>query len=217
MLKKIFLLILSCFLFLTITHATTAATQTAATELVQLLNNFHTIKASFEQFLIDKNGNKSGAITTGIMMIARPGKFRWETTQPSKQLIILNKDRSILYDADLAQVINRKISSHAEGNPAMLLSNTTTSLLQSFTIVKLRGTNTANKNSLWFQLTPNSQTHSCQWIKINFVNKELAAMVIADNLGQQSRINLKNVVLNSNISLAMFAFTPPPNTEIFNE
>lgn len=193
-----------------------AAAITDADELAQLLNNFQTMRANFEQSLVNNKGTRIGQKTTGLMMLERPGKFRWEIKQPNKMLIILNKNRSILYDADLAQVVKRKMGYQNPGNPAMLLSSSTEALVKSFKIVKLK---TPGKGT-WFELTPktsHNQENGYQWIKINFINKQLNAMSISDNLGQRTVINFSNVVFNLKIQPKMFLFTPPPNVEVFNE
>ena len=188
----------------------------ASAELAQLLNNIHTMQATFKQSLVNSNGEQIGQKTIGSMMLERPGKFRWKITQPNNQLIILNKNKSLLYDADLEQVVKRKVDYYKPGNPAMLLSSTTESLTQSFKITKLK----KSGRGLWFKLTPKSQKNRenvFQWIKIHFINDNLNEMQIADNLEQKSIINFGNVILNPQISPNMFVFTPPKNTEVFDE
>ena len=201
-----------CF-FISTQHAIAATT--AANELAQLLNNTHTMQAKFEQFSINRSGARMGQKTTGSMMLERPGKFRWEITQPNKQLIIVNKNRTYLYDADLEQVVKRKVDYNNPSNPAMLLSSPVESMMLSF---KINKENKPRQDS-WFELKPKKQRNKetgYQWIKIHFVNGQLNAMIIADNLDQKSQINFTNVVVNSQIPAKMFIFTPPPNTDVFD-
>ncbi|HBY55890.1 MAG TPA: outer membrane lipoprotein carrier protein LolA [Coxiellaceae bacterium] len=203
----------ACF-FIT-AHQVIAATTTAADELAQLLNNTRTMQAKFEQFSINSRGVRVGQKTTGTMMLERPGKFRWEITQPNKQLIIVNKNKTFLYDADLEQVVKRKVDYNNPSNPAMLLSSPVESMTLSFEISKLK----KSGQDLWFELKPKTrknQEAGYQWIKIQFINGRLNAMIIADNLDQKSQINFNNIIINLQISPKKFVFTPPPNTDVFD-
>jgi outer membrane lipoprotein carrier protein len=188
------------------------AAPSSADELAQLFNNIRTMQATFEQSLVNSKGAKIGQKTLGSMKLERPGKFRWEITQPNNQLIIINKDKSFLYDVDLEQVVKRKMDYRRPGNPAMLLSSPVETLKQSFKITRLKNTDPG----LWFKLAPQSEENGYQWIKMNFIEGQLRSMQIADNLGQQSSVNFKNIILNASIAPKMFVLTPPPNTEIFD-
>src|SRR5208337_1116506 len=100
--------VLIFFLF-SITTQTIFAIPTATDELAQLLNNIHTMQATFEQSLINQRGARIGTKTTGKMMLERPGKFRWAITEPNNQLIIINNDKMLSYDPDLEQLTKRKV------------------------------------------------------------------------------------------------------------
>lgn len=211
-----------CFLF-TITTAAIATsspvqTQTADDELVQLLNNIHTMQATFKQFMVNSVGAPVGQKTSGQMALVRPGKFRWEATQPSKQLIIVNDNRVMIYDVDLEQIIKRKVDYKKPGNPAMLLSGSTETLKQMFKITKLK----KSGDGIWFKLIPrkNNQTKQnsdYQWVKMCFIYGQLSAMYILDNLGQQSEIHFANIEFNSKISQDKFVFVAPPKVDVLDE
>jgi outer membrane lipoprotein carrier protein len=201
--------------FLIIWHSSLATTPTAADELAQLLNNIHTMQATFTQSLINERGTRIGTKTIGKLLLERPGKFRWEITEPNNQLIIINNDKMLSYDPDLSQLTKRKVDYRRPGSPALLLSSAVESLQQLLQIVKLE----KQGKEIWFKLTPKAQKNQeidYQWIKIGFINGKLAAMYIFDNLDQISLISFANIVINTTISSKKFTFIPPPNTEIFN-
>ena len=192
--------------------------QSAGDELVQLLNNIHTMQASFRQVMVNKAGIPVGQKTIGLMMLERPGKFRWEVTQPNKQLIIINADKFLLYDIDLVQVTRRKMDYKNFGNPAMLLSGNTQVLQRMFNIVKLQ----KSGDKIWFELRPKKknttdQNSNCQWIKMYFVSGKLSAIYILDGLGQKSEINFSGVGLNSKIRQDKFTFVIPPKVDVLDE
>ena len=168
--------------------------------------------------MVNKAGIPVGQKTIGLMMLERPGKFRWEVTQPNKQLIIINADKFLLYDIDLVQVTRRKMDYKNFGNPAMLLSGNTQVLQRMFNIVKLQ----KSGDKIWFELRPKKknttdQNSNCQWIKMYFVSGKLSAIYILDGLGQKSEINFSGVGLNSKIRQDKFTFVIPPKVDVLDE
>lgn len=185
----------------------------AGAELIQLLGNTTTMQADFVQFLVNRAGAEEGKSTYGKMSLERPGKFRWETRSPGKQLLIANNQTVWVYDADLEQATKRKIDYHQPGNPALLLSGTTDTLQKTFKITKLNMPGVGE----WFELQPKSTNNIYQWIKVHFVDGKIVAMLIADNLGQQSEILFENISLNQPLANALFNFTPPRGTDVVGE
>ena len=192
-----------------------ASQVSADNELTQLLDNIHTMQATFEQSLTSEHGTQIGNKVTGKVAIERPGKFRWEIIKPDEQLIIVNNNRMLIYDASLAQLTKRSIDINRSNNPAMLLSSSVTSLKQHFQTVKLK----ANGSNLWFKLIPKTLKNeevSYNWLKIHFLDGQLKTMYIFDNMGQTSVIKFNNQIINTKISSQKFTFTPPSNTDVFD-
>ena len=59
----------------------------AAARLGALLAGMQRIEASFSQRLLDEQG-ESMQESSGRVLIAHPGRFRWETTAPFEQLVV---------------------------------------------------------------------------------------------------------------------------------
>ncbi len=190
-----------------------AGSGSATEELASLLNNLHTIEASFEQAIISSKGIESQEKTCGKMLIIKPGKFRWETTSPNHQIIIINQSSSILYDGDLEQLIKRKVDLANPNNPAMLLSSQTEKIKNAFQITKER----SSAPLTIFVLTPKNQDGGYHWIKLAFKEKKLTALYIRNNLDQDAVIRFTQLNFNRKIDPKNFIFTPPKNTEVFDE
>src|SRR5205085_330907 len=144
-LKKIVLVF--CFLSLSKVYA-----GDASTDLIQLLNNVRSMQGGFVQIISDTKGRNLNQ-TSGRMALQRPGKFRWETIQPNRQLIVTNGQKVWIYDPDLEQVTIRYLSKEAGETPALLLSNTNSTLANDFQVQALP----ANSNVRWFLLTPKNK------------------------------------------------------------
>lgn len=77
-------------------------TENVAVILQKKLNEMHTMKAYFSQVVRAKNRTVSRS--SGTMALLRPGKFRWETTKPMKQVVIADGKQLWIYEAALEQV-----------------------------------------------------------------------------------------------------------------
>jgi outer membrane lipoprotein carrier protein len=76
------------FVFCLFTISFTLNCKASATDsLNQLLINLHSLTAHFTQTIIDGKGNILQQ-TSGQMALQRPGKFRWETQAPTRQLLV---------------------------------------------------------------------------------------------------------------------------------
>jgi outer membrane lipoprotein carrier protein len=200
--KKYLLLFL---LFFTLT----ACADTPAQELAKLMAKYNTMRADFLQ-TVNVGGNNKAQSTSGWMALARPGKFRWEVTQPNKQLIIADGKYLWVYDADLEQATKHKLDYQHPDNPALLLTSPIDKLQNDFTVTK----QAINANQTSFTLSPKKSEQMFQSIKLEFANGDLKTMKIADNLGQQSQIEFTNLQANTKLPAAIFVFKPPQATDI---
>src|SRR3989338_3432080 len=85
-----------------------AQQKTAALELTQLLNGFSTFQAQFTQTTTDVN-HQVLQQSSGTMMLMRPGRFRWETQNPTHQIVITDGKTLWIYDVDLKQATKQAI------------------------------------------------------------------------------------------------------------
>lgn len=207
--KNLFLKIVSlvCFWILSFT-----VFADASDDLTRLLNGLNSMSADFDQVSLSK---KSQAVQhiTGQMALQKPGKFRWQQMQPSKQLIIANGSYVWIYDADLEQVTKQKIDYKQPGNPAMLLTGSIATLRNTFAVKSIEGEGQGD----WFELRPKASNNLYQWIRLHFVNNKLADMQMADNLGQNNTFHFKNVVVNPVLSTGKFIFIAPKGVDVIEE
>lgn len=204
---RYFLKLFLCFFCISIGYA-----NTPDADLIQMLNNVNTMQGHFVQTILDGRG-KTLNQTQGRMSLQRPGKFRWETLQPSKQLIVTNGHKVWIYDPDLEQVTIRYLTKEAGETPALLLSNTNTTLQKNFTVQT-----TPSKSSVqWFLLTPKDKGNVFEAIKLGFANQHIAQMQLQDHLGHVTKIQFNGVVINSGLSPSLFVFKSPKNVDVIDE
>ncbi|HTH97616.1 MAG TPA: outer membrane lipoprotein carrier protein LolA [Stellaceae bacterium] len=68
------------------------------------LNNLHTMKADFEQ------SNPDGSVSSGKLMLSRPGKMRFEYAPPTNMLIVSDGDNVAVDDKDVKNITYYPVS-----------------------------------------------------------------------------------------------------------
>lgn len=171
-----------------------------------------TLQADFSQVQIDAKGNSSGKKTAGVFYLERPGKFRWNYTQPFKQEIVTSGGKVWFYDADLEQVTVKRLNAAIGSTPALLLSGEI-AIETNFTIED-QGT---DEGMAWIRLLPKSEESGFKYVLIGLVGDDLRGMELNDNFGQVTRIYFSNVKRGLRLSTELFKFTPPAGVDVFDE
>lgn len=179
----------------------------SAKQLLTILTPLQNMQAQFEQSIIGKNGRVLEK-TSGQMALSRPGKFRWETTHPTHQLLIADGSKIWLYDENLKQVTVQSQDKRTP-SPVMLLSDPTSQLTQQFKIccAKQKGPQQT------FTLLPKNKSELFQKIELTFNNNQLAQMQLSDHLGQKTVIKFQSVKTNTNLP-TNFTFITPKGVDV---
>lgn len=172
-----------------------------------LLNQFTTYQAQFKQVTTDLQ-NDVLQQSSGSVMMDRPDRFRWETRQPTHQIVITDGHVLWIYDVDLAQVTKQ----HIEKNtvyPAQLLLGDTRKMLGQFAIKVV-----PHENVLVFHLTPKQPTKQFRTISMAFLHDKLIEIQIENNLKQLTTFRFSQVKLNEKMRPEIFQFTPPAGVDV---
>lgn len=180
-------------------------------ELKTFWQKTHSASADFTQQVIRKNG-QAGQKATGIMQFQRPGKFRWEYTQPYNQLIIASPEKLWTYDKQLKQVVIKPMLQALGSTPAALLAGDS-NLEKNFELK-----NTQNTPDLeWIEALPKSREAGFERILIGFKNAIPVAMEVHDNFGQKTQLRFEHFSLNPALPAQNFKFTPPVGVDVIGE
>ena len=164
--------------------------------------------ADFTQTIDDGHGNvlRSAA---GRLYLQRPGKFRWDYSQPSEQLVLAAGKQIWFYEKDLAQPNVRDMDTSLASTPASLLSGSG-SVSTQFDVTAL-----AKSGGLqWFQLVPKHSDTDFQVVRIGFDKGELRSMFLADKLNQITQLTFSNSKRNLPLAPDLFSFVPPPGVDV---
>jgi outer membrane lipoprotein carrier protein len=202
---KIIIFIISCIVI------TNSYAQSVVQDLQAKLVNLHNMSADFAQVVTTEDGTVLQQ-ATGKMDLARPNKFRWETTSGIKQLIVTDGKTLWIYDPDLKQVTIRTLQTSIKQTPMLLLINPQINLQEKFIISKPD----VNQLGDWFKLTPKDKNDIFTSIVIGFDNNKIKQIKFSNQLNQQTAISFSNVTTNKK-SLTAFGFTIPEGVDVINE
>lgn len=200
-----------------------ASEQQATANLVKHLSNIKSLSANFEQTtkatVATKAPQKKGLTGQhmnqtfkGVMKVARPGKFFWETTSPSKQTIVTTGKTVWIYDPDLQQAVRQSLDDQVANTPALLLSGNTSQIMNAYRVTQ------PDKGKTYYTLYPKDRDGAFQSLTISFgVNKAPSLMILEDSLGQTTQVRFNNVKVNPTIPASTFNFTPPKGTDIIDQ
>jgi len=204
-----------------------AAAQASATPLDGYLDGLRTLRASFLQTLVDAHGREIDR-ATGTLIVARPGKFSWET-RPQRpvsgggaaagndaghggsagQLMVCDGTNLWFLDRDLAQVTVKPIDAALSATPAMLLSGAA-DLNKSFSI-----TPAGRRDGLeWVLVEPRGDAADFRSALFGFAHRDLKRMILEDKLGQTATISFERIERNGPVAPGEVSFTPPAGTDV---
>jgi chaperone LolA len=189
---------LAAFLALAVGLAGMSAAATPTAQVEHYLDGLSSWSADFKQTISD-----------GDNKVLRPGKFRWDYTEPSEQLVLADGKKLWFYDKDLAQANVRDMDATLASTPAVLLSGNG-SVGTQFDISALPPA----EGLQWFQLKPKHLDSDFALIKIGFADGELAQMWLTDKLGQITRLSFSNAKRNQKFAPDLFSFTPPAGVDV---
>ena len=184
-----------------------AAVQNAANSLAQHLD-FTSYSADFTQSILQKN-NQLKPQSSGKMQLLRPSYFRWETSAPTKQIIIADQKQLKIYDVDLMQVTEEPVDASQAFNPARLLSISSNNLDNDFAIKFAKLPNCQQAFSM-----QDTKAQDSPLVYLCFNNNKLTQMRMLNNLGESNIFNFNNIKVNPKLPAQTFIFQLPPGVDV---
>jgi outer membrane lipoprotein carrier protein len=179
-----------------------------AGDVDKYLSGLASWSADFKQTIDDGHGNVMRS-AAGRLYLQRPGKFRWDYSEPSEQLVLADGKQIWFYDKDLAQANVRDMDSTLASTPASLLSGGG-SVSTQFDVTALP----PGEGLQWFQLIPKHPDTDFQLVRIGFDKGELRSMFLADKLNQITQLTFSNSKRNLPLGPDLFSFVPPPGVDV---
>jgi len=145
---------------------------------------------------------------TGTLSLKRPNHFRWIYDAPAELTIVADGEQLWIYDAELAEVTITPFDDSVGSSPAMLLSGDR-KVRDEFEVVQVREADGLE----WVKLEPKGSSDFSS-VSIGFSGKEPRRLELVDGLGQVTRIELDNVVVNPAIADDVFELEIPEGVHV---
>ncbi len=183
----------------------------AIDKLHRFLESTKTLRTDFAQIVVAKNGMKPQQ-SLGVMMLSRPGKFRWQIDKPYSQLLVGDGEKVWIYDPDLRQVTVKQFGAALGSTPAALLLGGN-SLDKNFTLREV-----GEREGLeWLEATPKQPDSGFEKLQLGFAGNDLKAMELFDNFGQTTSLIFSRLERNPPLASTLFRFTPPAGVDVIGE
>lgn len=199
------LLILLCGLLFS-----AAASAAGIDQLKAFWANTHAAQGTFAQSVVAKSGRKPQN-STGIFMLARPGKLRWSYEKPYKLLLVADGEKLWTYDVDLNQVTIGKMDKTLGASPAALLTGE--SLDRHFTLSEAG----AADGLEIVDALPKAADSSFARVRIGLANNLPRLMEVQDNLGQTTTLLFTEFQPNPTLPKEAFRFVPPKGADVIGD
>lgn len=190
--------------------STSGFSQNSGELLQSKLNAIRSMTADFNQVVKAKKREVSHS--SGTMALERPGRFRWQTNSPMKQLVIADGKKMWVYDVELEQVTVKKQQKGLGGTAALFLSGYDDTVTRDFDVTQKDGA-----NGIVFDLKSKSAKANFQRIKLIFTKDNLTGLELYDQLGQTTLVKLVQIKSNPKLSSQLFQFKAPRGTDIINQ
>ena len=187
-----------------------AAAQEASVGIERLeafLDQVRSLTATFKQELWTED-KRLLQTDTGSLSLKRPNRFRWTYDAPAELVVVADGAQLWIYDKELAEVTVTPFDDSVGASPAVLLSGDRNvredfDVVQSYTLEALD----------WIKLVPKSSSDFSS-ISIGFSGTEPRRLELVDGLGQITRVELDNVVVNPEIADDVFHLDVPAGVDV---
>jgi outer membrane lipoprotein carrier protein len=187
-----------------------AAAQPAAEGVATLeafLDGVGSLTADFTQELYDAD-QQLLQTETGTLQLKRPNRFRWTYQEPTELTIVADGTQLFIYDVELAQLTVTPFDDTVGASPAMLLSGDR-NVREEFEVVQA----VTHDGLDWIKLEPIGSSDFSA-ISIGFSGTEPRRLELVDGLGQITRIELDNLVVNPAIGDDAFELDVPEGVNV---
>lgn len=178
--------------------------------LEAFLDGVQSLTADFKQEIWSADRELTQA-DTGSLSMKRPNRFRWTYEEPAELTIVADGARLWIYDVELAQVTVTPFDDTIGASPAMLLSGGR-NVREEFEVVQAYTADGLD----WIKLQPTGSSDFSS-VSIGFNGMEPRRLELVDGLGDVTRIELDNLVVNPEIADDAFELEVPAGVDVVGE
>lgn len=179
-------------------------------QLNAFIKDTHGARGAFTQTVQSAPGRKPQQ-SAGQFAFVRPGKFRWTYEKPYSLLLVGDGERLWSYDADLNQVVAKKMGAALGATPGALLAG---ERLERFFELKEAG---AADGLEFVEATPKSSDAAFTRMRVGLKDRQPRLMEIHDNFGQTTTLVFTRFEPNPSLPSNLFHFSVPKGAEVVSD
>jgi outer membrane lipoprotein carrier protein len=179
------------------------------------LDETRDLKARFEQALIS-GAFGAGLSESGSMVLARPGRMRWDYMDPEVKVALVEGDRTSLYIEEDGQMWEGRLDEAETLLPSLLAGEERLELL--FTATLESGPEGSGRGVYRLRLVPRGTSDTFEGVVLTLRHPlyALEEVEVLDLAGNRMRYRFFEIERNTGLPPAAFRFEPPPGTEILS-
>jgi outer membrane lipoprotein carrier protein len=180
------------------------------------LDGTQTLDMRFQQSLVS-NALGTTATESGRLYLERPGKLRWDYLDPEKKIALLLGDRTALYLEDERLMSRGRLSGEQGLFPRLLAGH---DRVDEFFMASLVATpSTGGHGSYRLRLVPKGDRGAlgAGTLTLRPPVFLIEGAELLDETGNRTTYAFSNVRRNRPLPEGLFAFEPPPGTEVVDE
>lgn len=209
--KRIFPKLILFSVFLTSFNLTSAFADQSVERLNKFFDQTDTYFAEFRQLILDE-GLHVVEESTGLMWMQRPDLFRWEYFEPYSQTIVGDGTDVWIYDPDLQQTTVRRFADVVERSAAEILAGVDN--IEEFYLVNDMG---VQGEIGWVRLEPKDiDSAQFQSMHLGFDGRSLSVIQILEKLGNTTRLQFYDSMMNESLDSATFQFELPEDVDLID-
>ncbi|MGJ8692379.1 MAG: outer membrane lipoprotein chaperone LolA [Thalassotalea sp.] len=165
--------------------------------------NYFTASFSQQVFDNDKNLIQQGR---GKLIVSKPNKVYWQTTEPEESLIVSDGETLWLYDPFIEQVSLFSYQASIENTPILLITSESNEVWSNYSVTQ--------PASDQYQIISDDEQSQVTSLTVTFSGKDISQLVITDVTGQTSEITLSENNHQTVPDAKLFTFTVPQGVHI---
>ena len=180
------------------------------------LDGTSTLEMRFRQSLVS-GAFGTTATETGRLYLERPGNVRWDYLSPEKKIALLLGERTAVYLEEERQLIRGRLTAEQGLFPRLLAGRDRVEDLFSTSLVA--GEPTGRSGSFRLRLAPKGDQAETAQVTLTLRSPAFSidAAELVDEVGNRTTYVFSDVRRNRTLPDGLFAFEPPPGTEIVDE
>jgi outer membrane lipoprotein carrier protein len=180
-------------------------------EVERYFRDLRSLRAEFVQQVYDTQ-RANVQTSSGVMVMQKPGRFRWDYVLPFAQVIVADGDRLWHYDSELQQVTVRRLDQALGSTPLALLSGAAP-IGETFSV----GPPQREDGLQWFELKPKDEQAEFRRLRVAFGGGDLKMIELEDAFNQRTRLRFERLERNVSIDPSLLRFEPPAGVDVVGE